>query len=122
MGIQIYFDFYSKWSNKKISFQYSTFDSKLTHCTPNKSATFEFEKETFNKLPWKTSPDFLEAWDKVYHKIIPLNFAENTSSQIWKDASDKNWRIFFEDGLTGNEESFKWDGKGLTEINFKKIK
>jgi hypothetical protein len=80
----VYFDFYSKWANKVCKFQYTSIGFKLKHHKPNKHARFDFEKEVFNDLPWKTNPHFLQALNKVYDKIKPLPAVQGTSYQIWK--------------------------------------
>jgi hypothetical protein len=117
-NLNVYFHFYSKWSNRVCTFQYSDIDFKLKHYKPNKHAKFDFEKETFKDLPWKTSPRFLQALSRSYDKIKPLPAVRGTYYLIWKRASE-NWNIKFEDGSNGNEYSFEWDGLGLDENSIK---
>ena len=116
--LYVYFDFYSKWANKVCKFQHSSINFKLKHYKPNKQARFDFEKEVFNDLPWKTNPHFLQALNKVYDKIKPLPAIQGTWYQISKRVSD-NWNITFEDGSNGNEYSFEWNGLGLDENSIK---
>lgn len=120
-AVNIYFDFYSKWANKICEFQYSDRTSNLKHYTPNKRARSEFQKGVFKDLPWKTSPHFLQSLSKIYDKIKPLPSVEGTTYIFFKSATGKHWNIVFEDGLTGNEYSFKWDGLGLDETNIEQV-
>jgi hypothetical protein len=119
-SVHIYFYFYSKWANRTCHFQYSQSTHALKHYTPNKQAMAEFQKGVFEDLPWKTSPHFLQALSKIYDKIKPLPSAEDTNFSLSKLATDKNWSIKFEDGLSGNDYWFKWDGLGLDETNIKR--
>ena len=57
----------------------------------------------------------------VYDKIKPLPITKGTSFLIDKFATKKNWSIKFEDGISGNEYGFEWDGQGLDENNIKQV-
>ena len=114
-SINIYFDFYSKWTDRICRFQYSSLTSDLKHYTPNKTAKLDFDRKTLDDLPWRNSPHFLQALSKAYDKIKPLPSVEGTYYSINMSGYLKNWHISFEDGLSGNEHKYDWNGGGLDE-------
>jgi hypothetical protein len=119
--VHIYFDFYSKWTDKQYSFRYSEDDPQVVHVLPDKRAKIGYDREVFKSLPWKDSPQWMQFLNKVYVKIKPLNQAMKTCYHLSASAYAKEtpWRVTFEDGFSGNDYTFKWDGKGLGEDSIK---
>lgn len=116
--VYIYLDFYSKWANKKCSFQYSCNSKKIRHITPDEPQRFNRDKIVFKTLPWKKNPNWKQIIKKTYVRIGPLHPAEKTDYHLHAyPLEDIIWSISYKDGLTGNVYSFKWDGKGLNEKN-----
>lgn len=120
-SVNIYFDFYSKWANKICSFQYSSLTSDIKHFKPDKPAKTDLQKGVFDDLPWKTYPHFLQALSMTYDKIKPLPSVKDTYYQISIEGNQKKWYIVFEDGFSGNEYRYYWDGLGLNKTNFKEV-
>jgi hypothetical protein len=114
-SVYIYFVFYSKWANKICDFQYSDLTSSLKHYTPDKRAKTDVYRRVFSTLPWKTSPQFLRALKLAYDKIKPLPSVKGTSYLFFRLASQDHWSLKFEDGTSGEEYSFSWNGQGLDE-------
>jgi len=120
-SVAIYFHFYSQWADRICVFQYSDLTSNLKHYTPNKQAA-DFQRGAFKDLPWKTSPNFLQALSKIYDKIKPLPSVKDTKYHFFKHGSEIYWTIVFEDGVNGNEYWFEWDGHRLDESSIRKTR
>jgi len=117
-SVNIYLDFYSKWANKICKFQYVGLRDELRHTTPDKSARTSSEKNVFDALPWKASPQWMQFLHRAYVKIRPLPSVEGTRYHLLADPSI-SWSLCFDDGLSGKEYRFEWDGKGLGESSIK---
>ena len=64
-------------------------------------------------MPWKKSPDWLKFLKRVYSKIGPLSI--NPRSAYSLSAYPDYWTAFFEDGVSGNEYTYQWEGNSLDE-------
>ena len=122
-SVNIYFSFYSKWVNKTCTFRYSDFQPQVEHTLPDKRARSDYDKQIFNTLPWRESPQWLQFLGRVYVRIKPIPPAKSTCYHLNARAYSKNtpWRVTFEDGFSGNEYVFEWDGKGLDENSIKQV-
>ena len=109
--VSIIFGFYSQWGNRKCTCIVSEIRD-ITESLPSKPAEFE---ATFDELPWLRDPDWLEFLKKSCEKVGPLSQADWTmyhlSTYAWA-SQEKLWHVSFEDGGTGKEFGFSWDGKG----------
>jgi hypothetical protein len=117
-SVAIYLDFYSKWTDKICEFQYSDLDSELRHTPPDKSPRIDSDKNVFDALPWKTSPQWKQFLHRAYTKIRPLPPVKETCYHLSASPS-WHWNLRFDDGLSGKEYSFEWKGKGLDENSIK---
>ena len=114
--VNIYLDFYSKWGNKTCVFRYDPSDRRVEHSPPDKHPVFGSQKEAFTTLPWKESPQWMQFIERVYAKIGPLTPVKGTHYYLSAFPTPAmGWVIRFEDGFTGAEYAFKWNGKGFDE-------
>jgi len=120
-SVNIYLDFYSKWTDKICGFQYSDLSEDLRHITPDKSPMVDFQRSVFAALPWKTSPQWMQFLNRTYAKIRPLPPAEGTCYHLSVSTST-DWNLKFEDGFSGKEYKFKWNGRGLDENSIKQTR
>jgi len=120
-SVNIYLGFYSKWAEKICAFQYVGSSEELKHITPDKDAESDFNKIVFATLPWKTNPQWMQFLDRAYIKIRPLSSAEETCYHL-QISPFTGWQLNFEDGFSGKEYTFKWNGEGLDEDSIKQLK
>lgn len=107
----LYFDFYSKWADKESQFQYSSPQSELRYCTPDKTPDSNIGRMVFDSLPWINTPNLNQILKMYYVKINPIHVAEKTYFSLSKYAYGDNWSIRFIDGFNGQEHRFEWNGK-----------
>jgi hypothetical protein len=115
--ILLSFDFHSKQCGRTCSFYCASRYSDVTYSPPDR---VEDKDATFTGLPWKESPHWLQLLRYCYKNIGPLTAAEKTSYQLYVSpwAYDRVvWSLNFEDGLSGQEYHFDWNGKGIDEEN-----
>lgn len=121
-SVNIYLEFYSKLADKSCKFAYYDYSGRLEHLSPDKHPIANLYRKTFTTLPWKESPQWMEFLDRVYAKIKPLPLHSGTGYHLSSNPDEEmGWHIRFEDGFSGNEYSFRWNGKGLDENNIKKV-
>jgi hypothetical protein len=122
-SVNIYLNFYSKWADKICKFAYHDPSGQLDHMPPDKRPTFDSFKRSFTTLPWKESPQWMEFLNRVYAKIGPLSSASGTFYHLSAEPNQKiRWTVSFEDGFSGNEYSFRWNGKGLDENSIEQFR
>jgi len=119
--VNIYMDFYSKWADKICGFQHRGSSEQLKHITPDKAPISNSERIVSATLLWKTCPQWMQFLDRAYIKIKPLTPNEKTSYHL-RATSPTDWYLNFEDGFSGKEHSFRWNGKGLDEKSVKQVK
>jgi hypothetical protein len=113
-SVNIYFDFYSKWADKTSKFVYNDSSQQVRHFTPDKRPTSDYSRETFTTLPWEKSPQWMQFLDRAYARIKPLSSVEETCYYFSASPTQGiGLRAMFDDGFSGNEYVFAWDGKGL---------
>ncbi len=112
--ISIYFNFYSEWANKECVFVFRDDIQKIEHIPPDKVIRFDYLKKELIELPWKKSPNWQKFLDKVYQRMIPLTPNQLSYYHLYSNYDD-TWGVDFNDGLTGLEKKFKWDGQNLDE-------
>ena len=121
-NVNIYFDFHSKWVDKTCSFRYSDANPQVEHSLPDMPAKSDFDRRSFAKLPWKESPQWIHFLNRAYIKIKPLVPASKTRYHLSAGAyNSPSWRLTFDDGFTGNDFVFEWNGKGLDENSIKQV-
>jgi hypothetical protein len=119
--VTIFFFFYSKWADKLCCFRYGD-NLKMEHSTPDKPVKEDVDRKVFEKLPWRESPEWMSFLKMAYAKITPLSPSFKTYYSIASYAfCELPWTAKFEDGFSGNEFSFDWNGKGLDEKSIKQI-
>ncbi len=116
--VSVAMEFYSKWAKKICYFSYNVSRGELAHVLPDKRPSFEFQTREFAILPWKESPQWMKFIERAYAKIGPLTPIRNTMFILTVISGDsKPWQLTFEDGFTGDEHLFHWDGKEFDEGN-----
>jgi len=122
-SVNIYLIFYSKWAGKVCEFAYHDSSGQLDHMPPDKRPIIDSYKRSFTTLPWKESPQWMEFLNRVYAKIGPLSSASQTCYHLSAEPNQKiRWAAHFEDGFSGNEYSFRWNGKGLDENSIEQFR
>jgi hypothetical protein len=113
----IYLTFYSKWADKTCNFVSDNCNRQARHSPPDKRPVVNSEERGFTTLPWKKSPQWQKFIERAYAKIEPLTPARNTGYHLSAYISHDGlvWRLNFEDGFSGREHAFKWNGKGFDE-------
>ena len=109
--VSIMFGFYSQCGSRDCTCIVSEIRD-IKESLPSKPAEF---KATFDELPWLRDPDWLEFLKKSCEKVGPLSQADWTMYHLYTHASgpkEQLWDVSFEDGVTGKEFRFSWDGKG----------
>ena len=108
--VSLHFGFYSQWADRGCTYIVSEM-SDIRESHPDKLE--KWERATFDELPWLKDPNWPQFLKKSCEKVEPLSPAYWTNYQIsamvWRKPP---WSVTFEDGLTGKESSFLWDGKG----------
>ena len=116
--VNVYLDFYSKWANKKCSFVSYECAQQVKHLSPDKRAFRDYQRRVYAVLPWKESPQWMQFIHRAYTRIEPLTPDEKTTYHLLAyQNANIIWRLFFEDGFSGREHRFEWDGKGFDESN-----
>ena len=92
----------------------------MEHVTPDKFAK-DYDRKVFVNLPWKESPQWMQFLNMAYVRIKPIQPAIRTSYYLIARAYSKDapWKLEFEDGFTGKDYSYEWNGKGLDENSIK---
>ena len=110
--VGIIFTFYSQWADRICKYLESE-TSDMAEFKPSKPATSEYDRITFDELPWLRDPEWPQFLRKASEKAGPLSPDERTYYVLAACAAfDPQWSISFYDGVTGNEFRFDWDGKG----------
>jgi hypothetical protein len=114
--VNIYLNFYSKWANKTLHFQYTESDKQLHLKFPYETPRIAQFKRVFIKVPWQKNPRWMQFLSKAYAKVKPLPISENVCYHLSSFPYNKEtcWIVTFEDGL-GKSHVYAWDGKGLDE-------
>jgi hypothetical protein len=121
--VSIFMDFYSKWTDRTYTFKYSDFELQVKHVIPDKFAKNDYTRKVFSNLPWKESPQWMQFLNMAYVRIKPIQPAARTYYYLLARAYSKNapWILTFEDGFTGKDYVFEWNGKGLDKNSIKQI-
>lgn len=120
--VTIYLDFYSKWADKICVFRYSDIFPQVEHGPPDKRPKSDSRREVFTTLPWKKSPQWKRFLNRVFAKIGPFAPASRTMYHLRAHPSKKTyWSLSFDDGFSGNEYSFEWNGRGLDKNSVKQL-
>jgi len=121
--VNVYYDFYSKWADRICHFQFSELSHSLKHYLPNKRPIADLDTEAFANLPWKTSPHWMQFLSRSYDRIKPLPPVEDTCYNLYaKPTQQTYWIAVFQNGLSGDEHSFEWDGRRLDENGIKQLR
>ena len=122
-NVTIYLDFYSKWADKTCTFRYSDFQPQVEHSTPDKRAKSDYDRKVFENMPWKESPQWMQFLKRVYVKITPISPSTKTYYHLTARAYSQEapWKVTFEDGFSGEEHPYVWNGKGLDEDSIKRV-
>lgn len=108
--VSVHFGFYSQWADRGCTYIVSEMRD-MRESRPDKLE--KWERVTFDELPWLKDPNWPQFLKKSCEKVEPLSPADWTNYQICAMAWRKPpWSVTFEDGLTGKESNFSWDGKG----------
>jgi len=118
--VTIYLNFYSKWADKICTFRYSDVFPKVEHSPPDRRPKFDSDREVFTTLPWKESPQWMQFLNRAYAKIGPLASSLGTCYHLFANPPT-HWHLDFEDGFSGNEYAFEWNGRGLDESSVKQL-
>lgn len=123
--VNIWLDFYSKWANKKCEFVCDVSDRRVKHSLPDKRPMVISDMEVFTTLPWKENPQWVQFIERAYAKIGPLTPVRGTKYHLSAHQNSSRgvyWTITFEDGFTGAELVFDWNGKGFDENSIKQTR
>jgi hypothetical protein len=109
--------FYSQWANKLCEFVSYDRNQQAKHVPPDKRAIGILGKQAFITIPWKESPQWLQFIERAYARIEPLTPARNTRYHLsaYLSSDVLGWSLGFEDGFSGREHRFTWNGKGFDE-------
>lgn len=108
----IIFSFYSKWADRECACLVSE-ARNMRKTVPSYPATNELSRVIFDEPPWLRFPNWSQFVRKACEKAGPLSPAYWTGYHVSVMAFRKiPWDISFEDGVTGREVVFSWDGKG----------
>jgi len=120
--VNIYLDFYAKWANKVCKFASNDCVRQVKHLSPDKRPFLGQGREVFTVLPWKEFPQWMQFIERAYAKIEPLTPAKGTLYQLMAYPTiDMRWRLSFEDGFSGTEHAFTWNGKGFDESSITQL-
>lgn len=110
--VSIHFSFYSKWADRVSSFGISEVGD-IHEFLPDKPAASNFERTTFDELPWNREQNWLQFLKKSCEKVGPLSPDRWTNYTLSAyPHAESPWLMHFEDGVTGKEIWLDWDGKG----------
>lgn len=110
--VGIIFTFYSQWADRRCQYRESE-ASDMAELKPSEPAKDDYDRSTFDELPWLRDPEWPQFLRKTSEKAGPLSPNERTYYVLSAySAFDQQWSIWFYDGVTGNEFRFDWDGKG----------
>jgi hypothetical protein len=107
--VSIHFEFYSQWAQRQCTLIIHEIGD-MTESVPSKP---EATAEIFEELPWIRDPNWPQFLRQSCEKVGPLSPALWTHYTLSAYAREEDrWSITFEDGVTGKEFWFYWDGKG----------
>jgi hypothetical protein len=109
--IMISFQFYCPLADRTCIFDITDTSSKMSKMLDHPTK-MDYERVTFDELPWVKNPDWLQFVKRACIMVGPLPKVERTSYYIASYANLEYWRITFWDGVSGREYSYKWSGQG----------
>lgn len=116
--VNVYLDFYSKGANKTCCFVSYNCARQVEHLSPDKRSFYDSDRRVYTALPWKECPQWMQFAERAYSRIEPLTPDEKTGYHL-SAVQNANiiWKLTLEDGFSGREHRFEWDGKGFDESN-----
>jgi len=118
----VFLTFYSKWANKTCEFILFENSQEVEHSPPDKRAKFGYERGVFTTLPWIENPQWKQFIEKAYRKIEPLTPVKSSRYNLQaRPPPNMYWYLNFEDGFSGAEYPFHWNGKKIDENSVKRL-
>jgi hypothetical protein len=119
IGSKIYlsFELYSEQQGRTCHFYAVGRRPRITYSPPDKVAE---NKVTFNVPPWQESPHWLQFIQYGYAQIGPLPAIEKTAYRLYVRPWIPDrvaWSLHFDDGVSGQEYDFEWNGKEIDDEN-----
>ena len=119
-NVVLFLDFYSEYGKKILRYRYNSSSKKVNLAGPIRRIKQESDKITFKKLPWKTSPHWIEFIKKAGALIPPQTSNLSTFYHVSVEPdSEYPWYFKFTDGNDGEEYLYSWTGKKVDDKNIK---